>query len=275
MYKSVDGRGSEVLQHFAERDPPTFEAREAAEYLHVGSATAARLLSVLVARGWLTRHRKGVYEIAPMWASPENPFDPGRFTAVGHLVRGKYYVGFRSAFEIRDWLDHPVRGRLWIAVPSSRHTPTTLRDQVTWVVLRRDLFSWGIERHWVGTDTIWVSDPERTILDALHLPRHAGGITEIVAVLLRAAASLNGERLVAHTDRLGNESVRRRLGFLLETLLLPGLEEVVQKLYANRSIRRRSPVLLDPTLPTSGPIDARWGVRINVDRDDLMSAGRT
>jgi predicted transcriptional regulator of viral defense system len=274
-HKSVEGRGADLLVHFARRSPPTFEAREAAEMLGVDASTVARVLSTLVARGWVVRHRKSIYEVAPLWSSPSQPFDPDRFVALARWVREPYYVGFRSALEIRDWLDHPVRGRIWLAAPTPHRAPTTLRDQVTWVVLREDRFSWGRQRHWIGDQAIWVSDPERTVLDGLHLPRHVGGVAEVVAVLVRAWSSLDLDRLQAHTDRLAIDAVRRRLGLVLETVGLPGALEASRQLHATLSRSRRSAVLLDPSLPPEGPIDRRWGVRANTDRGDVPGLGRT
>lgn len=272
--KSIEGRGSDLLVHFAQRNPPTFEAREAAELLDVDTSTAARLLSTLVTRGWITRHRKGIYEIAPIWATPSQPFDPDRFAALALWVREPYYVGFRSALEIRDWLDYPVRGRMWVAVAKPHHTPITMRDRVTWVVLREDRFDWGRERHWIGNQTIWISDPERTVLDGLHLPRHIGGVIEVAGVLVRAWSTFDRARLLAHTDRLAIDAVRRRLGFVLEAIDLPGALDTAQQLHATVSASRRSPVILDPSLPVEGPTDRRWGVRVNVDPTDLGAVGR-
>jgi predicted transcriptional regulator of viral defense system len=176
--------------------------------------------------------------------------------------------------EIRDWLDHPVRGRIWIAVPGSRRAPKTLRDRVTWVVLRSELFEWGHERIWVGTETVRVSDPERTFLDCLHLPRHAGGIAEVATVLVRVWSRLDQDRLVGHLDRMHIDSVRFRLGYLVDALELPGSDRLLERLNS-KSVRRRSPVLLDPSLPMEGPVDRRWGVRVNVEADELASAGQT
>ncbi|MFH0750503.1 MAG: type IV toxin-antitoxin system AbiEi family antitoxin [Chloroflexota bacterium] len=273
--KSVEGRGSDLLVFFAQRNPPTFDAREAAELLAVDTSTLARILSTLAARGWITRHRKGIYEIAPLWATPSQPFDPDRYAALARWVREPYYVGFRSALEIRDWLDHPVRGRIWIAVSTPHHAPTTMRDRVTWVVLREDRFSWGRERHWIGDQAIWISDPERTVLDGLHLPRHVGGVTEVVSVLVRAWSSFDRARLQEHADRFAIEAVRRRLGFVLEAVDLPGAPELAEQLHATLSHSRRSPVVLDPSLPIDGPVDRRWGVRVNLDRAQIAGAGRT
>jgi predicted transcriptional regulator of viral defense system len=190
-------------------------------------------------------------------------------------VREPYYVGFRSALEIRDWLDYPVRGRMWIAAATARHAPATMRDRVIWVVLREDRFSWGRERHWIGDQAIWISDPERTVLDGLHLPRHIGGVTEVIGVLVRAWSSIDRSRLVAHLDRLAIDAVRRRLGFVLEEAGLPGALDVAELLHSTLSLSRRSPVVLDPSLPVEGPTDRRWGVRVNLDLAEISRVGRT
>lgn len=275
QHKTLEGRGADLVAHFAERSPAVFDAGQATAFLGIDASATATVLSDLVARGWLARHRKGIYEVAPLWATPDLPYDPGRFSALAQWVREPYYVGFRSALEIRDWLDHPVRGRLWIAVPRSRHAPGTLRDRVTWVVLTKDRFTWGLDRYWIGDQAIRASDPERTILDCLHLPRHAGGISEVIAVLVRAWSALDRRRLVEHTDHLAIDSVRRRLGFLLETVGLPGGAEVAQHLAQGLSRSRRSPVVLDPGLPSEGHVDRRWGVRVNLDPSEMAMAGRT
>lgn len=275
MAKSLDSRAADLLTHFAQRDPPTFSAIEAAEYLRATAPTASRILSTLTARGWITRLVQGVYEIAPIWASASRPYDPDRFTAIARWVKGPYYIGFRSALEIRDWLDHPIRGRIWIVVPGSRHTPSTLRDRVIWVVMRPERLDWGRERHWVGSDTVWVSDPERTVLDGLHLPRHMGGVTEVAAFLVRIWQRLNTARIVEYTARLGIDSVRRRLGWILTNLELPGSSDVARTLQKQLTPRRRSAVILDPSLPYEGAVDREWGVRVNLPVTDLQNAGRT
>jgi predicted transcriptional regulator of viral defense system len=273
-HKSIDGRASDLLTHFAQREPPTFTSGEAFAYLNTDPPVGARILATLVNRGWITRHLRGVYEVAPLWSSPNQPFDPDRFAAIARWAREPYYVGFRSALEIRDWLDHPVRGRLWIVVPTSRHTPSTFRDRVIWVVMRGDRFSWGRERHWVGSSTIWVSDAERTVLDGLHLPRHIGGISEVVLLLARIWPQVDGQRLISYSEKLGIDSVRRRLGWVLELTDRPGARALASLLKDHLS-SRRSPILLDPSLPPGGFVDSRWGVEVNLDVEELREAGST
>lgn len=275
MAKTLDGRGADLLTHFATREPATFSVAEAAEYLGATAETTSRILSTLTARGWISRHVQGVYEIAPLWASPSRPFDPDRYSAIARWIPEPYYIAFRSALEIRDWLDYPVRGRLWIVVPHSRHTPSTFRDRVIWVVMRPERLSWGREKHWVRSDTVWVSDPERTVLDGLHLPRHMGGVTEVASLLRRIWSQLDQNRLIDYCQRLDIDSVRRRLGWTLGELQLPGAAELMGQLQRGLSKSRRSPVTLDPTFPAVGFVDRQWGVLVNVPKDDFDTAGTT
>lgn len=119
-----------------------------------------------------------MYKVAPIWAT-RGSFESDRFAGLSQSLELPYYVGYRSALELYGWLQHPVVGRLWIAVPQPRRLLRTPRDRLIWVVTKADRFEWGVTQRWLGSAKVSVSDPERTFLDCLHLPRHAGGITEV------------------------------------------------------------------------------------------------
>lgn len=141
------------------------------------------------------------------------------------------------------------------------------------MVTKPERFDWGVSDKWIGAAKVSVSDPERTLLDCLHLPRHAGGITEIAAALLRAWPTLDLDRLVSHIERLGNTSVTRRLGALAQAVDLEGADRLARRLPHRRW--RGRPVSLDPSLLAGGQIERRWGVRMNVPADELSMVGRT
>lgn len=271
--KSLEGRGVDLLAHFSMQSPPVFSGAQAANVLQLTQAATTDLLWRMAQKGWLIRHRSGVYEVAPIWSSPQAPYRPDRFAALSSWLQGDYYIGFRSALEYHDWLTHPIVSQVWVAVPTPRRAPKTAVDQIHWVVVRRDRFSWGVARRWAGEQRIQVSDPERTILDCLHLPRHAGGITEIAAALRRAWPDLDTARLLDYVHSYGLASVRQRLGFLAETLDLPGAAAVTEALQPKG--KRFGVIAIDPSLPPSGPIDKRWRVRVNIDGEELAAAGTT
>lgn len=270
--KTLGSTGARLIAELAQREPPIFTLREAQNLLDASSQVTSNLLSRLVRQGWVVRVRRGVYEVAPIWATRES-FVADRFAGLSLSLEPPYYVAYRSALELFGWLQHPVVGRLWVAVPQPRRLLRTPRDRVVWVVTKPDRFEWGVRDRWIGSSKVPVSDPERTFLDCLHLPRHAGGITEVGAALVRAWPTLDQDRLISHSRRLGNTSVDRRLGALIEALELDEADRFVGRLPHRRW--RDRPVSLDPSLPAGGEIDRRWGVRMNVAPDELSMAGRT
>lgn len=271
--KSLEGRSVDLVTTFAGRDPAIFTVQEAAAQIGLPASRAYDLLSRLIQRGWLVRHRSGVYEVAPLWATAGSPYAPDRFAALAAWLSSPYYIGFRSALELHGWLRQPVIGRVWIAVPTSRHSLASSAERITWVVQRPDRFTWGLEKRWLGERSVIVSNAERTILDGLHLPRHVAGVTEIAAAVVHAWPDLDQDRLAEHLDRLDIQAVRRRLGVLLETLPLDGASALATHIH--RAGSYRTPVLLDPSLPSSGDVDRGWGVRLNVERAEIADAGQT
>lgn len=274
LTKSLQGRGAAILAAFSVRQPAVFSLDEVASELGIGHKTAADLLWRLARRGWITRHRPGVYEIAPLWASADAPAAPARFAGLGAWVRRPFYVGLLSAFEVHGWLRQPVIGRVVLASPRQGRSTRSGSDRITWVTLRPDDFDWGLTTRWIDGVAVPVSDPERTIVDGLHLPRFVGGVSEVAAALVGAWGQLDRDRLLAHIERSGNASVARRLGWLLETTGLAGSAPFVEQL---RSLLPggRTVALLDPSLSATGPIDRRWGLRVNVEPDEIKGAGRT
>jgi predicted transcriptional regulator of viral defense system len=270
--KTLGPTGAQLLAAFSRREPAVFSLDEARQILGSSTQVTSNLLTRLKRQGWIVSVRSGVYEVAPLWAA-QGSFAPDRFATLAVSLDSRYYVGYRSALELYGWLQHPVVGRLYIAVPKQRRQLETPRDRIVWVVTKPDRFDWGVRRHWIGSVRVAVSDRERTFLDCLHLPRHAGGITEVAACLLRAWPSLDANRLASHANRLGNGSVTRRLGALVDVLKLEGRDDVIRRLPQGRW--RGRPVSFDPTLPSGGSIDPRWGVRMNVSVDELAAIGST
>ena len=270
--KTLGSTAARLVTELAQREPPIFTLGEAKDLLGAADQVTSNLLSRLVRQGWIVRVRRGVYEVAPIWAT-RGSFVADRFAGLSRSLDPPYYVGYRSALELYGWLQHPVIGRLWVAVPQPRRLLTTPVDRVIWVVTKPDRFEWGVQDKWIGSVKVPVSDPERTFLDCLHLPRHAGGVTEVAASFVRAWPTLDQDRLISHADRLGNSSVIRRLGVLTQAFDLEHAERLVEQLPDRRW--RGRPVSLDPSLPAGGEIDRRWGIRMNVPAHELSMVGRT
>jgi predicted transcriptional regulator of viral defense system len=113
----------------------------------------------------------------------------------------------------------------------------------------------GLKPVWRGQVKISVSDPTRTILDMLSDPQLGGGIRSTVDVFRDYLRSENKkiDLLIEYADRLGNGSIFKRLGFLLEQFAQD--EQNMIKLCQTRLTKGNSK--LDPKLP-GDKLVTRW-----------------
>ena len=79
----------------------------------------------------------------------------------------------------------------------------------------------GIEDKWVTKqEKVKVSNPEKTVIDALMRPELCGGITEIAKGIWLKKHDLNYQKLLNYSRRIKVKAVAKRLGFILEVLNL-------------------------------------------------------
>ncbi|HSS79251.1 MAG TPA: type IV toxin-antitoxin system AbiEi family antitoxin [Thermoanaerobaculia bacterium] len=119
----------------------------------------------------------------------------------------------------------------------------------------------GTKAVWRGQNQIEVSDPSRTMVDLLDDPALGGGIRHVAEIV---TAYFGGEHrddrcLQEYATRLGNRTVWKRLGYLLESLIIDA-PELSQ---ACREGMSSGVSLLDPSAGTQGPVLKRWNLRIN------------
>ena len=106
-----------------------------------------------------------------------------------------------------------------------------------------------------------ISDPSRTLIDTLDVPELGGGIRHVAEVLDSYFGSeyLDESLLLEYAERLGNRTVFKRLGYLLEALEIEA-PELVQ---ACRKKISSGISLLDPNLPKRGHTRRRWNLQLN------------
>jgi predicted transcriptional regulator of viral defense system len=120
----------------------------------------------------------------------------------------------------------------------------------------------GTEAVWRGRTRAFISNPARTMIDILDDPYIGGGIRHITDVLQSylSHARRNDSLLLEYAHKLGNRSVFKRLGYLLEAMSVDEanlVEECTKAISSGIS-------LLDPTETRKGRIIRKWNLRINV-----------
>jgi predicted transcriptional regulator of viral defense system len=234
---------------------------EATDILDLDIRRTRRFLAYLTDAGWLTRIRRGLYATVPLDIAEPSGWreDPW---IVATKVFSPFYIGGWSACEHWNLTDQIFKETLVITSKPTRRRHIEIQDGPFYakVVDRDKIF--GTVIVWRGRTRVPVSDPARTIVDILDDPNIGGGIRHI-ADILRAYLSherRNDSLLLEYARKLGNRTVFKRLGYLLEATTVSDnklIEACRQEMSSGFS-------LLDPGAPRKGRFMRRWNLRINV-----------
>lgn len=250
-----------------------FDVAEASRILNMDAAATARLLGYLARRGWLSRVRRGLYVAVPLDArrSGEWVEDPW---IVADRVFAPCYVGGWSACEHWDFTEQVFNTVLVVSGSSVRRSEVRYPGMRFHVTTRAPELIFGTSGVWRGQTRVQVSDPSRTVIDVLDDPTIGGGLRHGADVLHRYLASghRNDSRLVGYGDRVGNRTVFKRLGYLLETRDAAAGLDVEHLVDACLDRRSAGITALDPSSDARGRILRRWGLRINVNLADSGSS---
>jgi predicted transcriptional regulator of viral defense system len=212
----------------------------------------------------VARVQRGLYIAVPLEAE-----DPARWSAdpwaVASAALAPGYVGGWTALNHWDLTDQVFATTVFITsrpVPRRERTIGSVRLEVRH---KPEAALFGTRRVWREGTPVSVSDRERTLIDCLDDPSLGGGLRHTVEALTAYAEAPDAAwgRLVEYGDRLGNRTVFKRLGYIVETLALADDALI-------RTCRERLSAgtgRLDPSRPATGRTTSRWGLRLNAEVD--------
>jgi predicted transcriptional regulator of viral defense system len=257
----ISKRNRAYLERLHRDAAAAFDVESASHVLGLDRDATARLLGYLARRGWLSRVRRGLYVAVPLDARRSGEWIEDSWI-VADRVYSPCYIGGWSACEHWDLTEQVFRTVLVVTARKVHDRDVTLQGIPFRLTVRPTEKHFGTVPVWRGQTRVPVSDPSRTVVDILDDPRLGGGIRTVADVLREYMAS--GHRddglLVEYGERLGNRSVFKRLGYLLEQSQADAPDLITA------CLERRSAGLsaLDPSVRSPGRILRRWGLRINV-----------
>jgi len=223
----------------------------------VGSDAAKDVARALVHKQALERVRRGVYLVRPFRALGR-PSSRSTSVMIAAILAGDlYYLGGLWALSF-----HRLTEQKFLTVIDAfvRHRlqPRLLGPgRVRFHVLPSDKLAYGAMSVQLEGAGVRVSDPERTVLDALDYPRLFGGIARSVSLASEVLPSLDRRLLIAYAARGSGLSTCQRLGVLLERTGTP----TRQLAPLRRRVRQtRSLLSLLPAGPRLGPVNRLWNV---------------
>ncbi len=116
----------------------------------------------------------------------------------------------------------------------------------------------GVEKVWIGESRVMITDPERTLIDGLCMPKYCGDFGEVLHAFEERGSGLDLDRIITYALKLG-AAAAKRLGWVLEH---QGVEPAQLEPLARLSLKGYRK--LDPSGPRKGPTNRRWMIQENL-----------
>lgn len=177
------------------------------ETVHTKKSTILILLSRMVKKGWLTRLKRGVYQVN----FPDSRAASDQFQAALDIFGG--YLGFSSALYVYGAMDE---------YPSTIYVCTASKSVSKVLGENAEIKAVAMGRRATGMiyfNGYFVSSKGKTLYDCFHIPKYSGGYSNILSAVPRL--KLDGhdwDMFLFYIKRFGDGSFSRKIGFMLELL---------------------------------------------------------
>lgn len=261
--------GIELIRKLASEGLRVFtaaQARQLAPTVGLSGGYFRQALHHLTNSGWLVRLRKGLYALSSTvpGVSPAHEFEVAM--ALVHPAAISHW----SAMHYHGLTEQAPRTVFVLTTRGSRVPRTesmkTRRDEggcrigdalYRFIQIEPKRF-FGTEKLWVGDARVTITDPERTLLDGLMMPRYCGDFAEVLHAFEARGDRLDTKRIIDYALDL-DAATAKRLGWVLEK---QGVESSRLERLAQVPIKGYR--TLDPTGPRKGPRNRRWMIQENL-----------
>lgn len=255
-YKStLGGKEAFLVRSLAEKGKTIFAIEDASRLIGPGAKEVVRRLAV---KKWVLPLKRGLYAMVPLdvGVKGSDAFIVHNFV-VASMLTEPYYIGYWSALNHHGLTDQIPR-TTFIATTKARHPVQVLDAEYYFIKLTKPKF-FGWQDIKIEGQTILISNPDKTIADCLDHPEHCGGIEQVARAVYFSHNDINLKRVVEYAKRMGNRTVVKRLGYILDAInLLSDYKELFERFKPSAGFPK-----LDPLSGKKGKHNGRWKLLIN------------
>jgi len=258
--RSLSKSEYEIVSLLALRKIGIISLEDASRLLGIERERLWAVFHRLEKKGWLERIERGKYMIVPFQAKEgwlEHPF-----VLAANLAKN-YYISYRTALA-HHGLTEQLPVYVYIATTERKgRLERRLQNYVFRFVRIKETKFFGFKAELVGGKKVFVAEKEKAIVDCLDKERYSGSIIEIARAL--SDSRINLSKVKKYALKMGNSSLIRRLGYLLDLLKKDssGLEKSIGS-YRN--------IYFSTVLPKKAlKMDKKWKLVVNVSRGDLLA----
>ncbi|OGA03030.1 MAG: hypothetical protein A3H35_03425 [Betaproteobacteria bacterium RIFCSPLOWO2_02_FULL_62_17] len=265
--KTLGPRTSRLFSGLHDQGRTVFDIAKAAALMGVSTPEAAGILHAAAKRGLVTPVKRGLYNLVPFELGSATFHLEDRYVLVREsLGNMPYFLSHASALDIHQLATQP---NFNVYVTSTRRRKNiNLGGAMTHFVWAPPARFFGYQTMKVGNVRLVVSDIERTLIDGVAHPAYCGGLIEVAKAFFMAKPRLDKLQLIKYAQAFQKWAVVRRTGFLMELFNCADkgtLNDIARSLPAGY-------VRLDPDFTADGARDKKWGLVLNVTREELEQA---
>jgi len=263
LKRTLSERETKVLTELSYRNKSIFTPKDLEEFVD----KPRYLLEQLIRKKWILKIRRGVYIIVPLEAGERgaDSYTVHSFVT-GSLLTKPYYIGYWSALNYYGFTEQ-IPSRVYIATTKPKNTRKILNAEFRFVTIP-SYKMFDIDLVMIEGKPVNMSTPEKTFVDCLDHPEHAGGIEQVAESLYFSFNELKLKKLARLAIKIKNTAVIKRLGYISEILGLDECLQVISNVYISKDYS-----LLDPFSPKKGKVIERWNLTINTEIDTERWAG--
>lgn len=269
MERTLSKNEAKVILDLEWRGQATVTLAELRKALGASENYARFLAYGLVQKGWLERLRPGLFRLVPANRGREGVTDSNPLAA-GAVLVSPYFFSYGTACT-HYGLTEQVFAEIYIACQRRRRPAIIRGTRYVFVDVSRRRF-FGFNEVTVLGEPVQMAGVERSLLDALDRPQHAGGLGEVSRIVARASSRVAWPLVLDFLRRWQSSSIVQRLGALLQLHAAQVPEEVRAELLD--MIRKASRIHLGPRAKwgNAGKVVRPWNVIANVPGEVLVSA---
>jgi predicted transcriptional regulator of viral defense system len=242
---------------------------ESARALGLSTRAASARLAAWTRAGWLARIRRGTYLVLPLESESEGQTTVEDPWLLATALYSPCYIGGWSAAEHWGLTEQLFRTTFVATAAHIRtRTATFLGAAFTLARVKPERVE-HLTPLWRGSARVFVSNRERTIVDAAIDPRWLGGFRHLADVFAtyRDDPKADSAALLQELRRSENGAAAKRIGYLAEGLW-PSAHDLIKGALASRS---KGIIKLDPAVDRRGRMNARWRIWANVTVNDVAT----
>jgi predicted transcriptional regulator of viral defense system len=254
-----------ALDTMAKLGKLAIRAHDLEQQLGYSREKANLMLSRLFNKGWLQRLKSGVYRVIPPGADAKAP--PEDAWAIAMELFSPCYISGWTAAEHWELTEQIFNSTIVFTTQKQRRKKIEIAGltYITKFINAKDIF--GTQKLWSSNTPILIADIHRTIIDILDDPQIGGSgrhVIDILKTYLRNK-NVNLSTLWQYAEKLNSGAVFKRLGFIVDILVKPS-PEWLDKIQTQT---KSGVIKLDPSGSNVGPINTKWGIRINIPLEDI------